>query len=113
MTVVPETLVIAFTHKSVCLGICAVLQDAYLKGDISSNTESLLKARMYSFLIDKGWYSGLPLYPISDVPSSGLSALHAFHSNDNLWNINTPYGRRRILVYKELCEYLEQLNAGI
>ena len=110
MTVLKETLENAFKNTDSCYGICSVIQRAILLGDISEDTGTFLKQRMVTFLKENKWYSGEDTYPILDTY---FSAEDAFYVTEDLWDASTSYGRRRLATYKDLCEYLEQMNSGI
>lgn len=110
MTVLNETLGNAFENTPRRYGICSVIQRAIIVGDISEYTGAFLKKRMVTFLKENHWYSGEDNYPIADIY---LGAKNAFNATEDLWDASTSYGRRRLATYKDLCEYIEQMNSGI
>lgn len=86
-------------------GICFII-DYY--DDVLTYKEGLaLKIEMHTFLEGKGWYSGCNIYPID--AGSG-DAEYQYLSNENLWDVDTEYGRRRWEVYLHLDKFLCSLR---
>lgn len=82
-------------------GICLLLS-----ADRSEDTIDLLQlANARTFIVKEcraqGWYSGNPQYPIAHPDIDGIDEVDAYyHTEDNLFDSNTEYGRRRIHLAK-------------